>query len=46
MKVYSLEIPINSNFAQLRVSPDQEFTKEIDVWWEDWGVKGNEIKIL
>jgi hypothetical protein len=45
MKVYSLEIPINTNYAQLRASTDQEFEEQkIDVWWEHWGVTGNEIK--
>lgn len=45
MKIFSLQVLINSKNAQLRAFPDQLKNRgKLDVWWEDWGVEGNEIK--
>ena len=46
MKVYQIKIPVNSNYAMLRSDPDKGGwdSDSIDVWWDDWIAKGNEIK--
>ena len=45
MKVYSLQVPINANYAKLKADLNQDYNMNpINVWWEEWNVDGNEVK--
>lgn len=45
MKIYKLANYVNNEYAILRPSNTQNVRKVdvLDVWWDDWGSKGNKI---